>query len=94
MCTTELGVVGKLAEEWKHLNVKPIGLSVDSIDSHHSWIKDIEETQTTKVNFPIIADKDKKIANAYGMIKLQMLLIPLQGNLLLGPYLSLIPKRR
>ena len=56
VCTTELGSVAKLQEEFKKRNVKTIALSVDSVESHLSWIKDINETQSTTVNYPIIAD--------------------------------------
>ena len=68
VCTTELGYVGKLVPEFKKRNVKPIGLSVDPIDSHNKWINDIEETQNAKVEYPIIADPDRKVANLYGMM--------------------------
>ena len=68
VCTTELGAASKLKEQFDKRNVKMIALSVDGIDSHHSWIKDINETQHTEVNFPIIADKDKKISELYDMI--------------------------
>ena len=67
-CTTELGYVGKLVPEFKKRNVKVIGLSVDPVDSHSGWVKDIEETQNTKVDYPIIADPDRKVANMYGMM--------------------------
>lgn len=68
VCTTELGFVAKLEEEWKKRNVKVIALSVDSVDDHKSWILDIEETQNTKVNYPIIADPERKIASTFGML--------------------------
>ena len=68
VCTTELGYVGKLMPEFAKRNVKVIGLSVDPITSHGGWVKDIEETQHTKVGFPIIADADRKVANLYGMM--------------------------
>jgi alkyl hydroperoxide reductase subunit AhpC len=68
VCTTELGYVGKLMPEFAKRNVKVIGLSVDPLTSHGGWIKDIEETQHTKVGFPIIADADRKVANLYGMM--------------------------
>jgi thioredoxin-dependent peroxiredoxin len=68
VCTTELGYVGKLMPEFAKRNVKVIGLSVDQITSHGGWVKDIEETQHTKVGFPIIADADRKVANLYGMM--------------------------
>src|SRR5438128_9039523 len=64
VCTTELGALAKLKPEFDKRNVKVIGLSVDPIASHKDWSKDIEETQGAKLNFPIIADPDKKVANA------------------------------
>lgn len=68
VCTTELGAASKLKDQFDKRNVKMIALSVDGIESHHSWIKDINETQHTEVNFPIIADEDKKISELYDMI--------------------------
>jgi alkyl hydroperoxide reductase subunit AhpC len=68
VCTTELGYVAKLKPEWDKRNVKVIGLSVDPIDSHGKWADDIEETQGAKVNFPLIGDSEKKVADLYDMI--------------------------
>lgn len=68
VCTTELGTVSKIMPEFKKRNVKVIGLSVDPLQDHHGWINDINETQNTEVNFPLIADHDKKIATLYDMI--------------------------
>lgn len=68
VCTTELGKTALLQGEFEKRNVKVLALSVDSLDKHEGWIKDINETQHTHVGFPIIADEDKSIANAYGMI--------------------------
>ncbi len=68
VCTTELGTVANYYPEFKKRNVKVIALSVDGVDSHMKWIKDINETQNTTVNFPIIADEDKHIAELYDMI--------------------------
>ena len=68
VCTTELGTVAKLKKEFAKRNVKVIAVSVDPLDSHRRWIKDINETQATTVNFPIIADPDRKVAAAYDMI--------------------------
>jgi len=68
VCTTELGMVSKLKDEFDKRNVKVIGLSVDDIESHNEWIKDINETQNTTMNFPMIADEDKYVANLYDMI--------------------------
>lgn len=68
VCTTELGTVAKLKSEFEKRNVKVIALSVDDVDSHKGWIGDINETQKTTVNYPIIADPDRKVADLYGMI--------------------------
>ena len=68
VCTTELGTVAKLKSEFDRRNVKIIGLSVDPVDSHGRWIGDINETQNTTVNFPLIADPDREVSNLYDMI--------------------------
>ena len=68
VCTTELGYTAKLKDEFAKRNVKVIGLSVDSVESHHKWEGDIEETQGQAVNFPMIGDPDRKVANLYDMI--------------------------
>jgi thioredoxin-dependent peroxiredoxin len=68
VCTTELGLTAKLAGEFEKRNVKAIALSVDSVDSHREWIKDINETQATSVGFPILADSDRKVSELYDMI--------------------------
>ena len=68
VCTTELGIAAKYKEEFDKRNVKVIALSVDGIESHYGWIKDINETQNTIINFPIIADEDRKVATLYDMI--------------------------
>lgn len=68
VCTTELGTASKFKEEFDKRNVKMLALSVDGKDSHNEWIKDINETQNTIVNFPIIADEDKKVSSLYDMI--------------------------
>lgn len=68
VCTTELGTVAKYTEEFNKRNVKAMALSVDGIESHHGWIKDINETQNTTVNFPIVADEDRKVSTLYDMI--------------------------
>ena len=68
VCTTELGTVAKLKGEFEKRNAKVIAVSVDPLDSHRGWVGDIEETQGTKVNFPIIADPDHTVADLYGMI--------------------------
>ncbi|MGV3505153.1 MAG: peroxiredoxin [Adhaeribacter sp.] len=68
VCTTELGAVAKIKGEFDRRNTKVIAISVDPIDSHAGWIQDINETQNTNVNFPIIADPEKTVANLYDMI--------------------------
>ncbi|MCB9284106.1 MAG: peroxiredoxin [Lewinellaceae bacterium] len=68
VCTTELGRTAALKGEFEKRNVKAIALSIDPLDSHHEWIKDIEETQSVSMNFPIIADADRKVAELYDMI--------------------------
>jgi alkyl hydroperoxide reductase subunit AhpC len=68
VCTTELGAVAKLGDEFAKRNVKVAAISVDPIDSHNSWIADINETQNTTVNYPLIADPDRNVADLYGMI--------------------------
>ncbi len=68
VCTTELGTVAKLKAEFDQRGVKPIGVSVDPLDSHNGWIKDINETQNTTVNYPIIADENRQVAEAFDMI--------------------------
>ena len=68
VCTTELGATARLKSEFEKRNVKVAALSVDGLDSHRGWINDINETQDTTVNFPIIADEDKKVASLYDMI--------------------------
>lgn len=68
VCTTELGMAARLKPEFDRRGVKIIGLSVDPLDSHAGWAQDIEETQGAAVNFPMIADADKTVANLYGMI--------------------------
>jgi alkyl hydroperoxide reductase subunit AhpC len=68
VCTTELGTVAKLKDEFAKRNTKVIAVSVDPIESHKGWVSDINETQNTTVNFPIIADPDRKVADLYGLI--------------------------
>ena len=68
VCTTELGFTARLKDEFEKRGVKAIALSVDTVESHHGWIKDINETQNTTVNFPIIADPDRKVSELYGFI--------------------------
>lgn len=68
VCTTELGTAAKFKDEFDKRNVKMLALSVDGVTSHAEWIKDINEVQHTTVNFPIIADEDKKVSDLYDMI--------------------------
>jgi alkyl hydroperoxide reductase subunit AhpC len=68
VCTTELGEVSRLKPEFERRNVKVAGLSVDPIESHTKWAEDIRETQGHALNFPLIADHDRKVADLYGMI--------------------------
>jgi len=68
VCTTELGAVAKLGDQFAARNTKVLAVSVDPLDSHKGWVGDINETQGTTVNFPIIADPDRKVADLYGMI--------------------------
>ncbi|KFF73498.1 peroxidase [Chryseobacterium sp. P1-3] len=68
VCTTELGYTSKLQSEFEKRNTKVIALSVDGVEDHQNWIKDINETQNTEVRFPIIADRDKKISELYDFI--------------------------
>src|SRR3990172_8583284 len=68
VCTTELGVVAKIKSEFDKRNAKVLALSVDPVDSHLKWAEDINETQRTKLNFPILADADRKVSDMYDMI--------------------------
>ncbi|BAJ81980.1 peroxiredoxin [Acidiphilium multivorum AIU301] len=68
VCTTELAEVARLKPEWDKRHAKPIGLSVDPADSHKGWEDDIKETQGQSLNFPLLADADRKVSHLYGMI--------------------------
>src|SRR5690242_20380705 len=68
VCTTELGYMAKIKPEFDRRNVKIIGLSVDPVEKHHDWSKDIEETQGTAMNYPAIGDDDFKVSKLYGML--------------------------
>ena len=68
VCTTELGYTAKLHDEFQKRGVKAIALSVDDVESHKGWIEDINRTQNTTVNFPILADKDRKVSTLYDFI--------------------------
>ena len=67
VCTTELAEVARLKPEWDKRGIKPLGLSVDDVKAHNLWEKDIEETQGHALNFPMLADTDKKVIEAYGV---------------------------
>ena len=69
ICTTELGSVAKLSPEFQRRNVKLIGLSVDSVEDHDRWLDDIEETQGTRPDYPIIADTHLTVSKLYGMLE-------------------------
>ncbi|HEY9908380.1 MAG TPA: peroxiredoxin [Thermosynechococcaceae cyanobacterium] len=68
VCTTELGAVAKIKPEFDKRNVKVIALSVDDVNSHQGWVGDIEETQSTTLNYPILADPDRKVSDLYDMV--------------------------
>lgn len=68
VCTTELGLVAKMKDQLAKRHTKAIALSVDPVESHRGWVKDIEETQGTKINYPILADPDQKVAKLYDMV--------------------------
>lgn len=68
VCTTEMGRTSQLAPEFAQRNVKPLGLSTDSVEAHQGWISDVNDTQNTVLEFPIVADKEKKVAELYDMI--------------------------
>ena len=68
VCTTELGTVARMKSDFDQRNVKVLAVSVDAVGSHHEWIKDINETQNVTMNFPIIADENRTVADLYGMI--------------------------
>ncbi|MBL4696252.1 MAG: peroxiredoxin [Rhizobiaceae bacterium] len=68
VCTTEMGRTAQLAEAFSERNVKPLGLSTDTVEEHFKWISDVDDTQNTTLKFPIVADPDLKIAKLYGMI--------------------------
>lgn len=68
VCTTEMGRTAQLSDQFKARNTKPLGLSTDDVEEHLEWMKDVDDTQNTHVDFPIVADADKKIAELYDMI--------------------------
>lgn len=68
VCTTELGRTAQLSDEFKKRNVKAIAISVDGVEDHHGWVKDINQTQNTQVDFPLIADPNREVSDLYDMI--------------------------
>ncbi len=68
VCTTEMGRTAQLAKEFASRDTQPLGLSTDGVEEHKGWIKDVDATQNTSLEFPIVADVDRKVAQAYGMI--------------------------
>ena len=68
VCTTEMGRTAQLAKQFADRNVKPLGLSTDTVEEHNKWIEDVNDTQNTTLEFPIVADADKKISELYEMI--------------------------
>ncbi len=68
VCTTELGMVAKMKPEFEKRNCRVLALSIDGVEDHHGWVKDINDTQDTTVNFPIIADPERKVSDLYDMI--------------------------
>lgn len=68
ICTTEMGMTAKYADDFAARNVKPLGLSTDSVEEHNKWVSDVNETQKTDVQFPIVADKDHSVAKLYDML--------------------------
>lgn len=68
VCTTEMGTTARLAAEFDKRNVKPLGLSTDTVEEHLEWVKDVDETQNVTLRFPIVADPDLEIAKLYDMI--------------------------
>lgn len=85
VCTTELGAVAKLRSEFDKRNVKVMALSADPLDSHEKWIGDINETQNTKINYPLIADPEFKIANMYGMVHPNVDKFTVRSVFVIGP---------
>jgi alkyl hydroperoxide reductase subunit AhpC len=73
VCTTELGIVAALQDEWDARNVKVIGLSANGLEEHEKWIADINEVSQVKLNFPLIADADRKVSALYDMLDHQVI---------------------
>jgi thioredoxin-dependent peroxiredoxin len=85
VCTTELGAMAKLDSEFRKRNVKVIAISADPLESHKKWIGDINETQNTEVNYPLIADPEFKVANLYGMVAPNVDKFTVRSVFVIGP---------
>jgi alkyl hydroperoxide reductase subunit AhpC len=85
VCTTELGTMSKLTDKFQNMNVKVLAISADPLDSHLKWINDINETQSTKVNYPLIADPEFKVANLYGMVHPNVDKFTVRSVFIIGP---------
>lgn len=85
VCTTELGAMAKLDKEFQKRNCKVLAISADPIDSHTKWIGDINETQNTEVNYPLIADPEFKVANLYGMVHPNVDKFTVRSVFVIGP---------
>lgn len=85
VCTTELGTMAKLTDQFKKINVKVIAISADPLESHQKWINDINETQYTTVNYPLIADPEFKVANLYGMVHPNVDKFTVRSVFVIGP---------
>jgi alkyl hydroperoxide reductase subunit AhpC len=85
VCTTELGTMSKLTDKFQKMNVKVLAISADPLDSHLKWINDINETQNTKINYPLIADPEFKVANLYGMVHPNVDKFTVRSVFIIGP---------
>lgn len=85
VCTTELGTMSKLTDKFQGMNVKVLAISADPLESHLKWINDINETQNTKVNYPLIADPEFKVANLYGMVHPNVDKFTVRSVFVIGP---------
>jgi thioredoxin-dependent peroxiredoxin len=85
VCTTELGYVSRIYQQFENRGVKVIALSMDSVESHHEWIKDINETQSTTVQYPVIADETGEIANLYDMFEVGNPAATVRSVFFIGP---------
>jgi alkyl hydroperoxide reductase subunit AhpC len=85
VCTTELGAMSKLTGKFQKMNVKVLAISADALESHQKWISDINETQNTTVNYPLIADPEFKVANLYGMVHPNVDKFTVRSVFIIGP---------